>query len=85
MTDTHPHVSERTAAIVERYRDKITNTGGNDPLDLLDDLSNPARKNMAATNVVRFSIAFAVLAQVQLLAVLENDGTLTTPEPEEQP
>lgn len=53
------------------YLKHLTNTGGNDPQELLDDLKTD--KHMASSNIVRFTLASCVLAQVQFLARL-NEG-----------
>lgn len=71
MSEKHPHVSEADRLIVERFGDRLTNTGGNDPLDLLEDLANPRNTNLVAVNLPRFCLAMAVSAQVSLLRVLD--------------
>lgn len=56
------------------YLKHLTNTGGNDPQELLDDLTTD--KHMAHSNLVRFTLASCVLAQVQFLARLKDAGML---------
>lgn len=77
----HPDVTPRQVELCERYGKLLTNTGGNDPLDLLQDLQWPGRDGrpnyIAATNVVRFTLAVAVQAQVNLLGRLEQQGMLS--------
>ena len=80
MSDNFPDVRPRQREIVERYGDLFTNTGGNDPLDLLQDLQRPGtddRPNrLASSNVVRFTLAVAAQAQAALLARLEDLGRI---------
>lgn len=77
---TPPHVREWQEAIVQKYGHLLSNTGGNDPLELLSDFQRPStdeRPNrLMSTNVVRFTLAVAVESQVGLLAKLEREGLL---------
>lgn len=81
-TATYPHVREWQRPLVEQYGRLFNNTGGNDPLGLLNDLQNPGtddRPNrLASVNVVRFTLAVAVQTQVNLLHRLVEEGLLTT-------
>lgn len=63
-----------TDEIIAAYGHLLTNTGGNDPAELLDDLAKDRR--MASTNVVRFTLAVAVQSQVDLLKRLHREGLL---------
>lgn len=60
--------------IVEKYGHLLTNTGGNDPLELVGDLDTD--KYMMQTNVVRFVLATAVLSQISLLKRMHEEGLL---------
>ncbi|TKR27162.1 hypothetical protein FA014_02045 [Cellulomonas hominis] len=72
----HPHVPAWKADLVAELGEQLQNTGGSDPLDLLEDLANPANDRFAVTNVVRFTLAVAVDSQVALLRALRNRGVL---------
>lgn len=71
-----PHVSEEQLAIIDRFEEKLNNTGGNDPRDLLNDFNTPNSRLMT-TNIVRFTLAMGVYAQVTLLMGLVQDGDLS--------
>lgn len=75
-TDKYPHVDECTKRIVKKYETLLTNTGGNDPLDLLNDLYKPEPNNLMAVNIVRFTLAVGIQSQVGLLHLLEKNGRL---------
>lgn len=81
-TEKYEHVSAAQQRIVALYGHLFTNTGGNDPCDLLNDMQRPStdeRPNyMASTNIVRFILAVGVQSQVALLAHLEREGWLDT-------
>ena len=72
----HPYVTDRERELVEKYGDLLNNTGGNDPLDLLNDFNKPQPNNLMAVNVVRFVLAMAVHSQIVLLGTLEREGRL---------
>lgn len=72
----YPHVAAWKLEICREYGRLLTNTGGNPPEELLEDLSDPANTRFAATNVVRFTLAVAVEAQVSLIARLQEAGLL---------
>lgn len=80
-TDKYPDVTDSQKDICARFGHLLTNTGGNDPVDLLQDMQRPgtdARPNrLASTNVVRFTLAVGVQSQVWLLQRLEREGLLT--------
>lgn len=70
------YVTTRERELCGKYGHLLTNTGGNDPLELLDDLNDPTYKNFASTNLPRFVLAASVSAQIGLLMRLERDGRL---------
>jgi hypothetical protein len=76
----YPHVRDWQRNIVAAYGDLLNNTGGNDPLDLLNDLQRPGtdeRPNrLMSVNVVRFSLALGVSCQVSLLRTLIEKGRI---------
>lgn len=76
----HEHVYPWQADLIERYGELLTNTGGNDPAELLQDLQRPgtdAKPNrLMSTNVVRFVLAVSVQSQLALLAGLQREGML---------
>jgi hypothetical protein len=80
----YPHVKDWQRDIVARYGEHLTNTGGNDPLDLINDLQDPAQVGFGRTNMPRFVLAVAVDAQVALLSVLELRGILPPLEKDEK-
>ena len=67
-------LDEETLAILNNYGSLLNNTGGNDPAELLEDFYN--HENMFATNIVRYLLAMAVLAQVTLIKTLIREGLL---------
>lgn len=69
-----PHVSDWQARVVAKYGHRLKSTGGNDPLDLLNDLQRPESK-LIITNLPRWSLAFAVSSQVALLRDLDEEGS----------
>lgn len=71
MSEKYPHVNDVDMAIIDRFRDKFRETGGNEPEDLLNDLRNPNSRNFASVNLPRFVLAVAVQAQVLLLKALD--------------
>jgi hypothetical protein len=75
-TTAYPHVYDWQYPLVEKWGGFLQNTGGNDPLDLLNDLQNRDNIHFAATNIVRFTLAASVGAQLTLLARLETAGLL---------
>lgn len=54
---------------IETYGKFLNNTGGNPPAELLEDLRDDTR--MFSTNIVRYLLAFAVKAQVDLIRTLQ--------------
>lgn len=77
MSDKHPHVTPKQKEIVKRFGSLFNNTGGNDPLDLLNDFQKPSPNNLMRTNIVRFTLAMAVKAQVGLIATLQEEGRVS--------
>lgn len=75
-----PHVYAWQLTLLEKYGHLLTNTGGNDPADLLNDLQRPGtdeRPNrLMSSNIVRFTLAVGVASQVSLLSALEKGGLL---------
>jgi len=83
LQEKYPHVATQAPwafKVVDHYGSKLNNTGGNDPLDLLNDYLNPGTNDrpnrLMTTNIVRFTLASMVWSQVQLLQLLLADGTL---------
>ena len=64
--------------VLETYGHLFNNTGGNPPIELLEDLRDDTR--MFSTNIVRYLLAFAVEAQVELVRTLQAEGVLLTQE-----
>lgn len=62
------------AQIITKYGHLLTNTGGNDPQELLSRLENEPR--LMTTNSFVFLMAAAVDAQLDLLTRLVNEGLL---------
>lgn len=84
MTDT-PDVYPWQRDILSRYpADLWNNTGGNDPAELLQDLqrrgTDERPNRLMSVNVVRFTLAVAVAAQVSLIAELERRRVVHPPE-----
>ena len=63
-----------TLAVIEEYHHLFNNTGGNPPVELLEDLRDNER--MVSTNIVRYLLAFAVKSQVTLILTLKREGLL---------
>lgn len=59
---------------LEPYRDLINNTGGNEIEGLINDYLTDNK--LMRTNVVRFTLAAMVYAQIQLLMSLHAKGLL---------
>lgn len=59
---------------MEKYRDLINNTGGNEVEDLINRLKTD--KNISRTNIIIFTMATCVEAQVGLLATLKRKDLL---------
>ena len=75
----HEPLGKLTVLVVEKYRDQFTNTGGNDPLELLLDLqpyTNGRDNRLMTTNIVRFVLAVGIQAQVGLIRSLIDAGKL---------
>ena len=70
------HVSDVDKIVIDHYREFFNNTGGNDPVELLDDLQSEHGANMMQTNVVRYLLAFAVHSQTILIKRLMREGRL---------
>lgn len=64
-----------TEAVLAKYGPQLTNTGGNDPADLLHRLNT--EDNLVRTNLPVFTCAVAVQAQVELLKKLVEAGDLS--------
>ena len=67
-------LDEETLAILNNYGTFLNNTCGNDPAELLLDFYN--HEHMFSTNIVRYLLAMAVLAQVTLIKTLIREGLL---------
>ena len=67
-------LDEETLAILNNYGSLLNNTGGNPPVELLEDFYND--EHMFATNIVRYLLATAVLAQVTLIKTLIREELL---------
>lgn len=76
VNDPYPHVKTDEREMVERFGHLLNNTGGNDPLDLLNDFNRPSPNNLMAVNIVRFTLAMGVHTQVGLLRRLINEGLI---------
>jgi hypothetical protein len=68
----YPYVQPQRAAIAREFSEFLENTGGNDPVELMNDLGDPKNKSMASTNIVRFLLATSVQAQATLLMRLRR-------------
>jgi hypothetical protein len=81
LIEKYPYVMAWIFPIVKEYEELFNNTGGNDPLDLLNDFLNPGtdeRPNRLMTvNVVRWTLAMAVYSQVILLRKLQDEAELS--------
>lgn len=73
-----PHVTPRQHDIISRNAHRLNNTGGNDPLDLLNDFNRPNNRDLQV-NIARYLLGFAMLSQVTLLQQL--DERLQRPQP----
>jgi hypothetical protein len=71
----YPRVSDLEREVIETYGHLFNNTGGNDPLDLLNRFNEPG-STIARTNFVVFTLATAVHAQVLLIVTLVKKGLL---------
>lgn len=75
-----PHVHAWQWPLLYKFGERLHNTGGNPPEELLNELQNPGtpdRPNrLASTNEVRFLLACCVSAQVNLLSDLIERGDL---------
>ena len=71
-----PNVPDWQKEIVKKYGDLLNNTGGNDPLDLLNDFQSATGGRMINTNLPRWSLAMGVYCQVHLLECLERHGLI---------
>ena len=79
-SEKFPHVPEWCFPVVDRFGSLLNNTGGNDPLDLLNDFLRRGTEDrpnrLMTTNVVRWSLAMGVYCQVILLRDLVDKGFL---------
>ena len=66
--------SEAQVRVVEKYGHLINNTGGNEPLDLLERLNRNER--LMTTNMPVAVLAIAVQSQISLILTLEKEGLL---------
>lgn len=82
ITDPYPDVPIWKRELAARFGEQLVNTGGNDPLELMQDLVSD--KRMMSTNVVRFLLATAVESQIGLLRRLEQAGWLRAVSVDEQ-
>jgi hypothetical protein len=71
---THWEPNSETVQIVQEYGHLLNNTGGNNPLDLLRQMHT--ERYLPSTNVVVWSLAMAVNAQVNLIKRLKEEGLL---------
>lgn len=67
--------TRRFTELAETYGDMITNTGGNAPMDLVNRLESDGQR-LAHTNIVVYTMAMAVEAQLNLLDRLQSAGML---------
>ena len=68
--------TRRFTELAETYGEMITNTGGNAPMDLVSRLENDGQR-LAHTNIVVYTMAMTVEAQLNLLDRLQAAGMLT--------
>ena len=78
----YPHTTETQRRIVATYGEHLNNTGGNDPLDLLERIATQER--LLSTNLPVAILAMSVSSQITLLATLEKAGAIGGPEFTEQ-
>lgn len=71
-----PHVYPWQFPIVDQYSEVLNNTGGNDPLALLNEFQKPMPNSMSFSNMPRFVLAVAVSSQVALLGHLKHHGMI---------
>lgn len=67
--------SAETKLVIEKFGHLLNNTGGNDPLALLNRYHTD--DNLMKTNIFVFTMATAVDAQVTLLRRLMKEGILS--------
>lgn len=68
---------------MEKYREQILETGGNEVEDLIDRLRN--EKGLSQTNIIVWAMAYAVETQTRLLIRLKKEGLLAdTASPNDQ-
>jgi hypothetical protein len=72
-TDKYPHIQTWQWEIVARYGEHLNSTGGNAPLDLLNDFQRPNNRDLSV-NLPRYLLGFGLHTQVGLLATLEAQG-----------
>lgn len=73
----YPDVRPDQFEVIDRWRDFIGNTGGNEPEDLLQRIQGREGKHLAQTNIIVFVMAQDVAGQVRLLRALEEAGKLS--------
>lgn len=72
MSDTDfPNITPRQQGLIVKYKHLLNNTGGNDPLELLNDFCRPNNRDLQV-NIVRYLLGFAVQSQVTLLDQLDS-------------
>lgn len=75
-----PDVYEWQWALLGKYGDLLTNTGGNEPADLLQRMQTPGKEpngnRLASTNIVVFTLAVGIASQLSLLRSLERAGLI---------
>ncbi len=71
-----PHVFPWQIPLCIKYKDLLRNTGGNDPLELANDLQNPDNTWFSQSNFPRFVLAVGVTSQLGLLFMLRQEGLL---------
>lgn len=81
--DAYPNVTSTQKRLIEKYRSFITNTGGNDPEDLLQRLQGPGGEKLAQSNIIVWAMAYDIKGQVALLNRLEGSGKFGLPEDSE--
>lgn len=67
--------TRRFTELAETYGEMITNTGGNAPMDLVNRLENDGQR-LAHTNIIVYTMAMTVEAQLSLLDRLQAAGML---------
>lgn len=73
-----PYVQDWQLDIIAEFGHLFVDTGGNDPRDLLNDFQKPSPNNLMKVNIVRFTLAMGIHAQVRIIQILRKNGLLAT-------